>query len=136
VILDREDLMGWAYGIDLRNRVVTAIEGGLSHRQAAERFSVAISTAGNWHRLWRKNGSAKPGKQGKPSISKLDPFEAEILTMVEEHKDIALHEIAERLADKHGVHAARSTVWQFFNKRSITFKKNQAMPASSKGRMF
>jgi hypothetical protein len=25
--------MGWAYGIDLQNRVVTAIEGGLSHHK-------------------------------------------------------------------------------------------------------
>ena len=45
--------MGRAYGIDLRARVVEAIEGGLSHRQAAERFCIAVSTAGNWHRLWR-----------------------------------------------------------------------------------
>ncbi len=30
--------MGWAYGMDLRQRVVEAIEGGLSHRRATARF--------------------------------------------------------------------------------------------------
>jgi hypothetical protein len=30
--------MGQAYGINLRTRVVEAIAGSLSHRQAAERF--------------------------------------------------------------------------------------------------
>ncbi len=127
--------MGWAYGIDLRDRVVAAIEGGLSHRQAAERFSVAISTAGNWHRLWRKNGSAAPGKQGKPRVSKLDPYEADILAMVEENKDIALYEIADRLDAEHGVQAVPSTVWQFFDKRGITFKKRQRMPVSNSAPM-
>jgi transposase len=115
--------MGRAYGIDLRDRVVEAIADGLSHRQASERFRVAVSTAGNWHRLWRKTGSTRPAKQGHPIRSKLDSLEAEILAMVEENKDIALYEIAERLADEHGVHAAPSTVWQFFRKRAITFKK-------------
>jgi transposase len=123
--------MGWAYGMDLRQRVVDAIASGLTHRQAADRFRVAVSTAGNWHRLWRATGSARPGKQGQPRHSKLDAFEAQILAMVDENKDIALYEIADRLAAKYGVQAAPSTVWHFFDKRSITFKKRRRMPASS-----
>lgn len=122
--------MGRAYGIDLRVRVVDAIEGGLSHRQAAERFCIAVSTAGNWSRLWRRTGSARPRKQGHPVGSKLDAYEAEVLAMVEENRDIALYEIAERLADEHGVRAAPSTVWHFFRKRAITFKKRPHTPPS------
>ncbi len=127
--------MGWAYGIDLRQRVVDAIEAGLSHRQAAERFRVAVSTAGNWSRLWRATGSARPGKQGQPRRSKLDAYEAHILAMVEEEKGIALHEIAERLAEEHGVRAAPSTVWHFFAKRNITLKKRRRMRRNSSARM-
>jgi len=127
--------MGWAYGIDLRQRVVDAIEGGLSHRDAAERFSVAVSTAGNWHRLWRATGSARPGKQGQPGGSKLDAYEGSILAMVEAAPDIALHEIAERLAHEHGVRVVPSTVWLFFEKRGITFKKRRRMPRNSSAQM-
>ncbi len=127
--------MGWAYGIDLRQRVVDAIEAGLSHRQAADRFCVAVSTAGNWHRLWRATGSAQAGKQGKPRRSKLDAYETQILAMVEETRDIALYEIADRLAQDHGVRAAPSTVWHFFDKRAITVKKRQRMPQNSSARM-
>ncbi len=128
--------MGQAYGIDLRTRVVEAIEGGLSHRQAAERFCIAVSTAGNWHRLWRKKGSVRPRKQGHPVGSKLDAFEAEILAMVEENKDIALHEIAEQLAGEHGVPAAPSTVWYFFKKRAITFKKRPHTPPNRSAKTY
>lgn len=127
--------MGWAYGMDLRQRVVEAIEGGLSHRRAAERFCVAVSTAGNWHRRLRATGSACPGKQGQPGGSKLDAYEGHILAMVEDDKDIALYEIAERMGVEHGIGVAPSTVWQFFAKRGITYKKRQRMRANSSARM-
>jgi len=51
-----------------------------------------------------------PSKQGQPSRSKLNPHETTIMGMIEDRKDIALHEIAEQLAQKHGVKAAISTV--------------------------
>ncbi len=127
--------MGLSYGIDLRERVVAAIEAGLTHRQAGERFCVAVSTAGNWHRLSRKTGSVAPAKQGQPGGSKLDPHEVEILAMIKQRKDIALHEIAGQLEYRHGLKAAPSTIYQFLAKRGMTFKKRLAMPASSKGRM-
>jgi len=56
----------------------------LSHRDAAERFSVAVSTAGNWHRLWRATGSARPGKQGQPGGSNV-PFEGTDTTELQAH---------------------------------------------------
>ena len=51
--LSWEDGMGKPYSMDLRERVVAAIEGGLSTRQAAARFAIGIATAGAWARLKR-----------------------------------------------------------------------------------
>jgi transposase len=48
--------MGKPYSMDLRERVVSAIEGGVSTRQAAERFVIGIATAGTWARLKRQRG--------------------------------------------------------------------------------
>lgn len=93
-----------------------------------------MSTAGNWHRLLRATGSARAGRQGKPRRSKLDAYEAWLLEMVDENKDIALHEIADRLYEEHDVRAAPSTVWHFFAKRGITFKKRRHMQASNSAR--
>ena len=126
--------MGYAYGLDLRCRVIEAVEGGLSARGAAARFSVAASTAINWHRQWRETGSLEPARQGQPPGSKLDPHEAFILALVEEEKDIALHEIAERLASERDVRACAATVWYFFSKRGLTHKKRQAMHRNSSAR--
>jgi transposase len=58
--------MGKSYSMDLRERVVAAIEGGVSTRQAAARFAIGIATAGAWARLKRATGEVRPAKQGKP----------------------------------------------------------------------
>jgi transposase len=128
--------MGRAYGLDLRRRVVEAIDGEMSARGAAARFSVAPSTAINWHRRWRETGSLNPAPQGQPPGSKLDHHEAFILALLEEEKDIALHEIAEKLAAERGVNTCAATVWYFFSKRGLTHKKRQAMHRNSSARTF
>ncbi len=125
--------MARAFGIDLRRRVVEAIDGGMSARGAAARFSVGITTAINWHRQWREEGSLDPGRQGKPRGSKLDVHEDFILGLIEERKDIACHEIAETLAAAQGVRACAATVWYFLSSRELTHKKRRAMPANSSG---
>ena len=109
----READMGLCYGLDLRRRVVDAIDGGVSARSAAARFSVAPSTAINWHRQWRETGSIALARQGQPSGSKLDDHEAFILGLVENEKDIALHEIADKLLSERAVRTCPATVWYF-----------------------
>jgi transposase len=132
--LIREADMARAYGLDLRRRVIDAIDGGMSARGAAAHFSVGISTAINWHRRWRDTGSLEPGRQGKPSRSKLDAHEAFILALVEENKDIALHEIAEKLARECALRSCPATVWYFLSKRGLTHKKRPAMPQNNSAR--
>jgi len=57
--------MGAAYSVDLRERVVAAVEvGGFSRNQAAARFDVAISTAVLWVRRFRQTGSLAPSRIG------------------------------------------------------------------------
>ena len=131
----REVDMGHCYGNDLRRRVVAAIDDGMSARAAAARYSVAPSTAIHWHRRWRETGSVEPWRQGQPTGSKLDAHEAFILDLVASERDIALSEIAERLATEHGVATCPATIWYFFAKRGLTHKKRQAMHRNSSARM-
>src|SRR5882672_10339936 len=53
--------MGKPYSMDLRKRVVAAVEtGGLSCHQAAAQFGVGVSTAIVWVRRLRETGSVAP----------------------------------------------------------------------------
>ena len=126
--------MARAYSVDLRRRVIDAIEGGLSTREAARRFAIGIATAGAWHRLWRRTGDVRPGRQGNPGGSKLDAHEGYILGLVEAHKDISLAEITARLTTERGVKTCPATVCIFLRKRGWTFKKRQRTPPSKTGR--
>ena len=119
--------MARAYSLDLRKRVVEAIDEGLSTRQAARQFSIGISTSGAWYRAWRSSGRLEPGRQGKPKLSKLDAHETFILALVDtDERDITLAEIVENLAVERGVKASLTTVHEFFAKRGITYKKDGA----------
>lgn len=125
--------MARAYGLDLRRRVIEAIDEGMSARAAAARFSIGVSTAIAWHRQWRDHGTVEPGRQGKPSRSRLDAHEAFIVALIENQADIALHEITERLAHARGLRVGRVTVWYFLSKRGWTYKKRLPTPANSSG---
>jgi len=87
--------MGKPYSLDLRERVVGAIEGGMSTRAAAARFSVGIATAGAWARLKRATGAVRPAKQGKPKGSVLDAHADFIFGLIEEAPDTTLDEMVE-----------------------------------------
>ena len=118
--------MGKPLGMDLRCRVIAAIEGGLSSRAAAARFAVGIATAGAWARMKRATGDVRPARQGPPAGSKLDPHEAFILGLITRTPDITLAEIAKQLAAECGVRAVPATIWYFLDKRGMTFKKNRS----------
>ena len=115
--------MGKPLSMDLRERVIAAVEGGLSTRQAAARFSVGIATAGAWARLKRATGAVSPAKQGKPKGSVLDSHAGFIFALVEEVPDITLEEIAERLSRQRGVTVVSTAVWKFLDRHDMTHKK-------------
>jgi transposase len=106
----------------------------MSARAAAARFSVAPSSAIKWQQQWRAQGLLEPARQGQPPGSKLDAQEAFILSLVAADKDIALHEIADRLLLEREVRACPATVWHFFTKRGLTHKKRQGTRPSKRDR--
>lgn len=117
--------------LDLRQRVMEAIDAGMSCRAAAKRFRIAPSVAVKWRRLWRKTGSVAPRAQGGDTRSgRIEALGGAILAMVEETPDLTLVEIAERLERTHGERFAPSTVHRFFRRHGWSFKKNPPAPAS------
>ena len=127
--------MGKPYSIDLRERVVAAIEDGISTRQAAARFSIGVATAGTWARLKRATGDVRPAKQGKPKGSVLDTHADFILEILAEAPDTTLDEMVERLREERSVTIVRTAVWKFLDRRGLTHKKIPLMPVSKSAPM-
>lgn len=117
--------MSKALSVDLRDRVVAAIEGGLSCRQAALRFGVSASSAIRWRQLARTQGDVRPGPLGGDRRSGRVESHAElILGLLDKKRDATLAELRAALAE-HGVAVGSTTLWRFFDRRKITLKKSQ-----------
>lgn len=122
--------MGKPYSMDLRERVMAAIDGGMSTHQAAARFSIGIATAGAWARLKRANGSVSPARQGKPKGSVLDAHADFIFGLIKQTPDITLDEIVEHLLAERAVMVVRTAVWKFLDRHDMTHKKRPLMRAN------
>ncbi len=111
---------------DLRERLVSAVEGGQSRRSAARVFGVSAATAIRWVDQWRRSGSVAPKPQGGDNRShRIEAYAQEILTLIDEAPDITLAEIVAHLDERHGLTVAQSTVWRLLDRRGLTFKKNR-----------
>lgn len=83
-----------ALSVDLRKRVVAAVDGGISRNQAAARFGVSIASAVRWCDLKRRQCDVSPKRQGGDRKSGRIEAEAPfILATIGKQPDITLAEL-------------------------------------------
>lgn len=117
--------MSKPYSEDLRERVVAAVEGGLSRRQAAGVFDVGVSTVIRWVQRFRATGSFAAKPMGGDHRSLLTGVRDWILERIEAEPDLTIEELQNELRER-GVIVGYGTVWRFFEREAITFKKKRA----------
>ena len=123
-----------ALSVDLRERVIEAVEAGSSRRQAAERFGVGKASAIRWHARFRDAGEIAPKPTGRDrSPPAIEAHAETILEICREHPQIFLRELRDRLAQQ-GVRTSTSGLWRFFGRHGITRKKGLFMQTSSSAR--
>lgn len=111
---------------DLRVRVVDAVEAGASRRQAAARFGVGVSSAIRWVQAWRERGDVRPRPQGGDRRShRIEAQASFLLDRIERTPDVTLAELQALLRER-DVAVGIGTLWRFFDRRGISFKKNRA----------
>jgi putative transposase len=116
--------MGRPYSLDLRDRVVAAVEKeGLSRHQAAARFGVAVSTAVHWVRRFRTTGNVAPSQIGGYKPRTLRGEHAEWLIARCREKGFTISQLVEELQATRGLKADRHSVWEFLHAEGLSFKK-------------
>jgi transposase len=109
--------------LDIRERVVAAVSNGLSRRQAAERFGVSPASAVRWCALATSTGCPAARPRGGDRLSHRIEAQAErIHALIAQKDDLTLSEIRTQLAED-GHHFAIGTLWRFFARHKITWKK-------------
>lgn len=119
--------MGKSSSVDLRVRIVGAIERGQSCRAAARRFGVSAATAVRLAQRKAQTGSLSPARQGRPAGSGLLAAHVEALVgWVEADGDITMPELAARLLAERGVKAHPASLSRLLIRHGFTVKKNAA----------
>jgi len=113
-----------ALSMDIRKKVIKAIAGGMSRRQAAARFDIGPATAVRWAKRVEILGSVAPSRMGGDRRSRRIEAHAEfILAQLEEQPDLTILELREKIRERHGVGFGHATIWRFLARHKITRKK-------------
>lgn len=111
--------------IDLRQRIVTAVDGGASIRKVAARYCVSPSSVSKITRRWRSTGTVAPKPMGGDRRSHAtEAHSARILELVLQTRDITLDEIRAALREE-GVSVGRISIWRLLFRHGMSVKKNR-----------
>jgi len=128
--------MAQALSMDLRARLLSAVDDGMSCRGAAARFGVAPSTAIRWQAQRRETGGFAPKPQGGDMRSRrVEARGDDILALWSARKDITLEELRASLAGI-GLLVSVAGLHRFFVRRGMTRKKRLLTQSSRTGPTF
>ena len=115
--------MGKPYSLDLRKRVVAAIEAGMSRNRAAKQFGIAISTAIGWMERVQETGSVAPGQMGGHKPKAISGEHAVWLSQRVRNGDFTLRGLVAELAGR-GLKVDYRSVWEFVHAEELSLKKS------------
>jgi transposase len=119
--------------MDLRERIVQAVEAGLSRRAAADKFAVSASCVIKLMQRHRADGTVAPRKFGGHMRPALEPHYARIGDLVAATPDITIDELRAQLAAE-GIATSRSPLGRCLLALKLTRKKRHAMPPNRPAR--
>lgn len=107
----------------LRTRAVALVEDGESRREAARALGLGASTAICWIERWATTGSVAALPGTGHSRSPLEAHRQWLLDLVAAEPDLTLEEIRARLRSEKRLKTDTTSVWHFYERHDITFKK-------------
>jgi putative transposase len=123
--------MGKPCSLDLRERVISAVEDeGMSRNAAAARFGVAPSSAIKWVARFRATGSAAPAQMGGHKPKTLRGAHAEWLIARCRERAFTISQLVAELDEERGLKVDRHSVWAFLHAEGLSFKKKPVRPGA------
>jgi putative transposase len=115
--------MAAPFSIDMRERIVSVVDGGVSRRSAAARFLMSHSAAIKIVRRARETGSVAPAKIGGYRKPKLSAHEETLRAIVAEKPDRTLADIQAELLRLLDLKVGQSTIHDHLYRIGLRFKK-------------
>jgi transposase len=121
------------YSVDLRERVVRAVETGLSRRAAARRFEVSVSFVVKLVQRWQRQGTVQPERYGGWKRSTLAAHAERVRELLTAEPDLTIAELRSRLASA-AIHVSPAAISRFLSAEGLTRKKRRSTLPSRNGR--
>lgn len=125
---------GQSYSADLRERVLTAVDGGLPAKTAVERFGVSLSFIYKALKRRRLTGETCARLQRNQQELKLAAYHEAIQAEVVLRPDMTLEEVRAWLLATHGVEASLGLMHNTLVRLGLTLKKRPDGQRSRIGR--
>jgi transposase len=119
--------------MELRERLLKAVEAGGSVRSCAQRLMISYGCALRWVWRYARTGDRQAKRQGGYRSCCLLPHTAWLLEQIGRQPDLTLAEIRARL-NQQGIRVGMATVWRFFRRHRIRFKKKSSTPKNKIGK--
>ena len=114
------------HSVDLRERVIGALDKGMTQEEAAEVFSVGPASVYRWARLQRDRGSVEPLPHGGGHPRSIDAEgDEELKKLVAEKPDRFLPELAKELTKRTSQPASTSSVSRALQRLGLSRKKRR-----------
>ena len=115
-----------AYSLDLRQRIVAALQDGMTQVEVARQFRVSLATVERYWRRHRQGQSLAPRPIPGGSARVMPPEQHDVLLRhLHEHPDWTLHEHVAWWRDAHGP-VSVATLWRRLQQLHWTRKKDAA----------
>jgi transposase len=122
--------MGRPYSQDLRDRVFSAVDGGMRPADVAELFEVDVSYIHKALIRRRTTGSTTSLPWAAGPRPKLADYEEALRRHIAEFSDATLEEIRAWLISEHGVKVSVGCLWNTLERMKLPLKKSRSTPPS------
>ena len=120
--------------LDLRQRILSALETESSSLIVAEQLGVSASSVRKLRLKVERTGDAKAGTApGRERLGK-GPVEKRLRRIVAQCPDATLNVLCELLGDDSGVAVSETTMWRQLGRMGLTLKKKPSVPRRRVGR--
>jgi transposase len=120
--------------LDLRERIVVALQETSSSLLVAARFRVSASFVRKLRLLSERTGDIAPRKVPGRERAVKGRDELLLVGIVREQPDATLEELREALVERGGPPVSGTTMWRQLNRMGLTLKKKRSVPRNATGR--
>jgi transposase len=117
-----------AYSVDLREKVLRAVDQGSSREEIIKVVGVSRATIKRYMKQRRETGSVAPKAIPGRTPKKLGLLQAELAAQLQAHDDLRLEDQCRLWEQTHGVRVSTSTMSEAIKRLGWTRKKRHWVP--------